>query len=92
MAMHLLGQEYRDDKEFREKTRAYIAGVHKDLLAWQGKEGSWPQKGWFTSTGSEDAGYPTAFATLALGVPEGRLSIYNRTPPKLPAAGAGGKE
>jgi hypothetical protein len=89
MAMHLLGQEYGDDKDFREKTRAYIAGVQKDLLAWQGKEGAWPQKGWFASTGSEDAGYPTAFATLALGVPEGRLSVYNRTPPKLPGGERG---
>src|SRR6516165_3570254 len=32
MAMHLLGLEYKDDKDFREKTAAYIAAVHKDLL------------------------------------------------------------
>ena len=34
--------------------------------------------------GQEKAGYATAFATLTLLVPEGRLSIYNREPPKLP--------
>jgi hypothetical protein len=56
MAMRLLGLEYREDKEFREKTRA-----------------------------------ATAFATLTLFVPEGRLSICNRTPPKLPKD-TGGKK
>jgi hypothetical protein len=39
-------------------------------------------KGWIGS--AEDACYPTAFATLTLFVPEGRLSIYSRTPPTLP--------
>jgi hypothetical protein len=28
--------------------------------------------------------YVVAFATMTLFVPEGRLSIYNRIPPKLP--------
>jgi hypothetical protein len=84
MGMHLLGQEYKDDKEFREKTGGYIAGVQKDLLSWQQKEGTWPVKGWMASGGGEGAPYATAFATLALYVPEARLSIYNRTPPKLP--------
>jgi hypothetical protein len=82
MGMYLLGQEYKQDKEFREKTGGYIAGTQKELLAWQARDGSWPVKGWIAS--AEDACYPTAFATLTLFVPEGRLSIYSRTPPMLP--------
>jgi len=81
MAMRLLGQEYKDDKEFREKTHAYIEGVQKDLLAWQGKDGVWAAK---DQGDAGDAAYATSFATLALFVPEGRLSICNRTLPKLP--------
>jgi prenyltransferase beta subunit len=84
MGMQLLGQEYQDDKAFREGTRNYIAGVQKDLVAWQQKDGTWPLKGHFASGAVEDRRYSTAFATLALFVPDGRLSIYNRTPPKLP--------
>ena len=34
--------------------------------------------------GKEVLGYATAVATLVLGVPEARLSIYNRQAPKLP--------
>jgi hypothetical protein len=34
--------------------------------------------------GQETAAYATAFAALTLSVHEGRLSIYSRTPPKLP--------
>lgn len=84
MAMHLLGIEYKDDKDFREKTAAYIAAVHKDLLSWQHKEGIWPLKGWFASGSQETVAYSTAFAALTLSVHEGRLSIYSRKPPKLP--------
>jgi hypothetical protein len=51
---------------------------------WQNPDGTWPLKGWFASGSQENAGYSTAFATLALGVPESRLSITNRTPPNLP--------
>jgi hypothetical protein len=91
MGMQLLGQEYKDDKEFREGTTAYLAGAQKDLLAWQQKDGTWPLKGHFASGTQEDARYATAFATLTLFVPEARLSIYNRTPPQLPA-GAGAKK
>ncbi len=83
MAMRLLGQEYQDDKEFREKTRAYIAGVQKELVSWQAADGVFPLRA-FVDLNTENAAYSTAFATLALFVPEGRLSIYNRTPPKLP--------
>ena len=36
---------------------------------------------------AENEGYATAFGTLILGVPEARLSVYNRTPPKLPKSG-----
>jgi hypothetical protein len=85
MGMQLLGQEYKDDKAYREGTAAYIAGVQKDLLAWQQKDGTWPLKGHFAGSGLEDVHYSTAFATMTLFVPEARLSIYNRTPPKLPA-------
>jgi hypothetical protein len=83
MGMHLVGDEYKEDKEFREKTAQYIAGVQKDLLAWRNQDGTWPLKGWVASSGGEDAAYATSFATLALFVPEGRLSVYKRTPPKL---------
>jgi hypothetical protein len=84
MGMHLLGQEYQQDKEYREKTKGYILGAQKDLLAWQNPDGTWPLKGWFASGSQENASYSTAFATLTLGVPESRLSITNRTPPNLP--------
>jgi prenyltransferase beta subunit len=84
MGMHLLWQEYKVDKNFREKTQGYIAAVQKDVLAWQDKEGAWPVKGWMAAGGAENTGYATAYATLILFVPEARLSIYNRTPPKLP--------
>jgi hypothetical protein len=88
MGMHLLGQEYKDDKKFRETTSGYIAGAHKDLLSWQAKDGNFAPKGWFATNPGEDTGYATAFATMTLYVPAGRLSIYQRTPPKLPKAAA----
>jgi hypothetical protein len=91
MGMRLLGQEYRDDKAFRKGTSAYIAGVQKDLLAWQQQDGSWPLKGWFANGAIEDTRFSTAFATLTLFVPEGRLSVYNRTPPKLPKGAEAGR-
>lgn len=81
MGMQLLGQEFKNDKEFRENTQGYIAAVQKELLAWQEAEGAWPVKAFMV--GQENSGFATAFATLALHVPEARLSIYNRTPPKL---------
>ncbi len=85
MGMQLLGQEFKDDKEYREKTAGYVAAAQKDVVSWQAKDGSFPLKGWMLSGGGgENTGYSTAFATLTLFVPEARLSIYNRTPPKLP--------
>jgi hypothetical protein len=85
MGMQLLGDEFKDDKEIREKTRGYIAAVQRDLLAWQDKQGGFPVKGWMKKVdGVENEGYSTAFATLTLALPDGRLSIYKRTPPKLP--------
>jgi hypothetical protein len=85
MGMHLLGQEYKDDKEFRTNTARYIAETQRELLAWQQKEGGWPNKGWIKDQEKgETNAYATAFATMTLFVPAGRLSIYNRTPPKLP--------
>src|SRR5262249_54674486 len=92
MGMQLLGQEYKDDKAFREGTSAYIAGAQKDLLAWQQKDGTWPLKGFFAGGTVEGAHYSTAFATMTLFVPDARLSIYNRTPPKLPAGTEGSKD
>jgi len=79
MGMRLLGQEF---KSFREKTDGYIAGARKDLLAWQQEDGSWPVKAWVKNTGETDA-YATAFASLTLSVPDGRLSIFNRDRPTL---------
>ena len=85
MGMHLLGQEYKDDKEFRTNTARYIAETQLELLAWQQKEGGWPNKGWIKDREqAETNAYATAFSTMTLFIPEGRLSIYNRMPPKLP--------
>ncbi|MDA1055810.1 MAG: terpene cyclase/mutase family protein [Planctomycetota bacterium] len=82
MGMHLLRQEFGGDEAYRENTSQYIAAAHKDMLSWQQEDGAWPPKGWVAS--SEGEAYGTAFATLLLSVPESRLSIYNRRPPKLP--------
>jgi hypothetical protein len=85
MGMHLLGQEYKDDKGFRTNTARYIAETQQVLVSWQQKDGGWPNKGWIKDQErAEDNGYATAFATMTLFVPEGRLSIYNRNPAKLP--------
>jgi prenyltransferase beta subunit len=84
MGMRLLGQEYADDKEFREKTSGYIKAAQKDMMAWQSKDGSFPLRGWVQANGGENQGYSTAYAVLALSVTEGRLSILNRDPPMLP--------
>ena len=85
MGMRLLGQEFKEDKAYREATSGYIADVYKDLLAWQSKDGSWPAKGWMaTEGGPESSAYGTAFASLIFSIPDGKLSVYNRTPPKLP--------
>jgi hypothetical protein len=84
MGMHLLWQEYKADKTFNAKTQGYIAQVQKELLPWQQKDGSFPIKGFIAQNNSENQAYSTAFALIALLVPESRLSIYNREPPKLP--------
>jgi hypothetical protein len=85
MGMHLVGQEYKEDKAFRENTAGYIAQTQKILVSWQQKDGSWENRGWIKDQEkAETNSYPTAFATVTLFVPEGRLSIYNRTPPELP--------
>jgi hypothetical protein len=85
MGMLLLQQEFKADKAFRDNTSAYIAAAQKDLMGWQSPDGSWPLRGWVASAG-ETNGFATAFTTLVLWVPEARLSIYNRNPPKLPKA------
>jgi prenyltransferase beta subunit len=86
MGMRLLWEEYKSDKTFRENTTGYMAGVKKELLPWQQPDGTWPLKA-FVNAGTENVSYATSFAMLTLLVPEGRLSIYNRTPPKLPKEG-----
>jgi Prenyltransferase and squalene oxidase repeat len=85
MGMHLLGQEYKDDKTFRANTGRYIAETQQELVNWQEKDGGWQNRGWIADhEKTENSAYATTFATLTLYVPEARLSIYNRTPPKLP--------
>ena len=86
MGMQLLGQEFKDDKETRDNTNGYIAAALKDVTSWQQPDGSFPVKGWLKGENGENDGYATAFSALILGVPEARLSIYNRTPPRLAAA------
>lgn len=85
MGMRLLDQEYGEVKEFHDNTTAYIAGTQKHMVAWQKEDGSWPNVGWIADQekGETDA-YATAFATMTLFIPEGRISVYNREPPKLP--------
>jgi hypothetical protein len=82
MGMQLLGKEFEDDKTFKEKTAAYIAAAHKDVVSWQKPDGSFPVKSWMLN--QENDAYATGYATMGLFVPEARLSIYNRTPPELP--------
>lgn len=84
MGMQLLGQEFKEDKDYREKTNSYIGAAVKDVASWQQKDGSFPLRGWVKDGSQENEGYSTAFGTLVLGVPEGRLSIYNRKAPRLP--------
>ena len=81
MGMRLLGQELRG---LRKQTDEYTQGALADVLSWQDtKTGAWPIRGnWFGS--KEDESYATAFATLIVSVPQGRLSIFNRKPPQLP--------
>jgi hypothetical protein len=81
MGMRLLGLEYKDDPEYTTKTGGYIRAAQKDIMSWQGQDGSFPVKAWMTN--QENTGYSTGFALLTLGVAEGRLSILNREPPKL---------
>jgi hypothetical protein len=95
MGMQLLGQEFGADKEYREKTAAYTAGVRKHLLSWQEKDGTWPLQGWAKNSAIANVAnpdYSTAIATLTLFLPEARLSICNRTPPKLPKRDGAKKE
>jgi hypothetical protein len=81
MGMRLLGQEF---KSFRDKTGGYIAAAQKDVLAWQQTDGQWPAMSYMKTSGREGGAYATSFAAMLLGADEGRLSIFNRKPPKLP--------
>lgn len=84
MGMQLLGQEFKEDKATFTKTQDYIHAAQKDIAGWLQPDGHFPLKGWTKDGSQENEGYSTAWATLVLGVPEGRLSIYNRKAPKLP--------
>lgn len=84
MGMQLLGQEFKDDKATSTKTQDYIAAAQKDVASWLQPNGAFTLKGWALGGNIENEAYSTAFATLVLGVPEARLSIYNRKAPKLP--------
>jgi hypothetical protein len=87
LGMQLLGQEFGDDKDYRAKTAAYVAGVQKQLISWQEKDGTWPIQGWAKNSPIArvaNPDYPTAISTLTLFIPDSRLSIFNRTPPDLP--------
>ncbi|MBN1912652.1 MAG: hypothetical protein JW818_23220 [Pirellulales bacterium] len=84
MGMRLLGQEFKD---FRDKTDGYITGAQTDVLSWQRPDGSWPIRGSHL-TGAESEDYATAFASLILSIPDGRLSIFNRQKPKPPTVTA----
>ena len=81
MGMRLLGQEM---KHLRDKTDNYTSGALKDLVSWQQEDGSWPLKSWVLSSGGETPAYGTAYATLTLSIPDGRLSVFNRARPKVP--------
>ena len=84
MGMRLLGQEF---KTFKEATAGYTMQAQKDIVSFQGADGGWLLKGWMKGNRNIEAeGYATSFATLLLWVDDGRLSIYNRNPPKLPSA------
>lgn len=78
LGMRLLGQEMT---HLAKEISGYLQATSKDLLSWQQEDGSWPVKSWMKSHG-EPRAYSTAFATLTLLVRSGRLSIFNRTPPK----------
>jgi hypothetical protein len=84
MGMHLLYQEFKGDKAFETRTQKYILAAQKDLLAWQDKDGKFPLKSWVAEGNIENEGYSTAFALIGLQIADGRLSIHNRTPPRLP--------
>ncbi|MBI5724732.1 MAG: terpene cyclase/mutase family protein [Planctomycetes bacterium] len=75
MGMKLMGDEM---KSVRDKTGDYFLKMTKQLLEWQKTDGSWTPK----EIGDES--YATAFASLSLSVGQGRLSVFNRLPPKLP--------
>jgi hypothetical protein len=82
MGMRLFGEEMWAT----ERTDPYIAAAHDAVMAWQEKDGSWVERGWMKTSSPEGSAYSTAFAGMLLSVPEGRLSIFRREPPKLPSA------
>ncbi|MDX1565379.1 MAG: prenyltransferase/squalene oxidase repeat-containing protein [Phycisphaeraceae bacterium] len=83
LGMRLLGQEM---KQMRKQTGGFAAEAARQLAGWQQTDGHWPLRGWMKSSGGDGPDYATAFATLTLSIPEGRLSIFNRDAPELPEA------
>ena len=79
MGMRLLGQEMTS---FKPKTDGYLDGAQSDIISWQREDGSWPNKSWIKAK-AEDEAYGSAFGTLTLSIRDGRLSIFNREPPKI---------
>ena len=79
VGMRLLGQEL---KSLGDKTDAYASAAREDILSWQDKSSAWPVMRWVKDSGRETNAYATAFASLILSIEEGRLSIFNRKPPK----------
>jgi hypothetical protein len=87
MGMRLLGQEFSDDKEYRTRTADYLSALQKHVISWQKKDGTWSLEGWAANNAIArvaNPDYPTAIATLTLFITDGRPSICNRAPPRLP--------
>jgi hypothetical protein len=75
---------YGEEMGASEPAKAYAADVRGELLPWRDAEGSFPLRGWMASSGGEGPAYSTAFAALILSVPDARLTVFRRSPPKLP--------
>jgi hypothetical protein len=80
MGLTLFGEEMGAS----EDAAAYARDVRTHLLPWRTADGSFPLRGWMASSGGEGPAYATAFAALILSVPDARLTVFRRSPPKLP--------
>jgi hypothetical protein len=84
MGLTLFGEEMGASEAARE----YADGVRARLLPWRAADGAFPLRGWMASSSGEGPAYATAFAALVLSVPDARLTIFRRSPPKIPALAA----